>query len=94
MINDKNPRMYESFHLFDKYSDQLLTEVITRMSRDHRIIAPTKYAVIYIHLANSIIDLLIGFVFKGTQKEERDSILKAYRQSVSHLTAIPVQMDE
>ena len=45
MINDKNPRVYESFNLFDKYSDQLLTDVIAKMSRDHRIIAPTKCSV-------------------------------------------------
>ncbi len=42
LINDKNPRVYESFHLFDKYSDQLLTDVISKMSRQHKIIAPTK----------------------------------------------------
>lgn len=42
MINDKNPRLYESFNLFDKYSDQLLTDVISKMSREHKIIAPTK----------------------------------------------------
>lgn len=42
LINDKNPRVYESFHLFDKYSDQLLTDVINKMSRHHKIIAPTK----------------------------------------------------
>ena len=44
LINDKNPRVFESFHLFDRYSEQLLSDVVARMSRDHRIIAPTKYA--------------------------------------------------
>ncbi len=42
LINDKNPRITESFNLFDKYSDQLLTDVIYKMSRVHKIIAPTK----------------------------------------------------
>ena len=45
LINDKNPRLYESFNLFDKYSDQLLTDVISKMSREHKIIAPTKCSV-------------------------------------------------
>ncbi len=42
LINDKTPRIIESFNLFDKYSDQLLTDVIYKMSRVHKIIAPTK----------------------------------------------------
>ncbi|CAF0758348.1 unnamed protein product [Brachionus calyciflorus] len=44
LINDKNPRVFEAFNLFDKYSDQLLTDVINKMSSQHKIIAPTKYA--------------------------------------------------
>jgi hypothetical protein len=42
LINDKNPRVDESFYVFNKYSGQLLNDVIGRMSRHHQIIAPTK----------------------------------------------------
>jgi len=45
LISDKTPRIQESFNLFDKYSDQLLSDAITRMSRSHKIIAPTKCSV-------------------------------------------------
>lgn len=45
LINDKNPRAYESLKLFDKYSPQLLNDVVTTMSHQHRIIAPTKCSV-------------------------------------------------
>lgn len=42
LINDKNPRTTESYNLFDKYSDQLFTDALDKMSREYRIIAPTK----------------------------------------------------
>ena len=42
LINDKNPRLQESYNLFNKYSVGIFNDALEKMSREYRIIAPTK----------------------------------------------------